>query len=142
MTQAQLAELLGVGVRTVQSWEGDENVPQGDNLVKLAEALETTTVFILKGLLYEIPVIDYPVVHDAPLPTPPEPSTEGSPAEQLLHMLGVRAGLRRVARELTDKDLIAVAYTIARADRWPIEELRKLDAWRDAILEQRRAGEE
>jgi transcriptional regulator with XRE-family HTH domain len=60
-----------------------------------------------------------------------EPRT---PAEELLHYLGVRAGLRRVARELTDKDLIAVAYTIARKDSWPLEELRKLDAWRDDIL--------
>ena len=64
-----------------------------------------------------------------------EPRT---PAEELLHYLGMRAGLRRVARELTDKDLIAVAYTIARRDGWPIEELRKLDAWRDAILGGRR----
>lgn len=62
----------------------------------------------------------------------------GSAAEELLHYLGVRAGLRRVARELTDKDLIAVAYTIARKDDWPLEELRKLDVWRDEILGGRR----
>lgn len=37
---------------------------------------------------------------------------------------------------MTDMDLITTAYTIARADGWSIEEFRKLDAWRDAILEE------
>lgn len=161
--QKALAAEVGVQRERVSLWENDKQRPGGENLVKLARALNVTPGWILAGDAAEGAVViqlppgqpglsGYPTGGDSSSGVReegvgygkelPDPDPSGSPAEQLLHMLGVRAGLRRVARELTDKDLIAVAYTIARADKWPVEELRKLDAWRDAILEQRRTGAE
>jgi len=57
-----------------------------------------------------------------------------SAAEELLEMLRERAGYRRIAREMTNKDLVATAYTIALADRWPAEDFKKLDALRNRVL--------
>jgi hypothetical protein len=119
---------LGVSEGTVRRWrEGNVGVPlQTDTrrALRRAVARRTDPQIVVREEAagghnrYEVP----------------EPSPDGSPAEQLMYALGVRAGLRRMARELTTKDLITAAYTIALDDRWPPDEMRKLDAWRDAIL--------
>lgn len=117
-TKTGKAEAIGVSEGTIRRWlAGDIPLPlrkdTRDPLVRFLTTGEENGI------------------HEVPTPDP-----AGTPAEQLLQYLGVRAGLRRVAKELTDKDLIAVAYTIATKDRWPVEEFKKLDAWRDAILGQ------
>lgn len=65
------------------------------------------------------------------------PSEEGAvtPAEQLLEFLSQRLGHRRVAGELTDKDLIAAAYTLARKHGFTSDDYRILDRWRDQIIQ-------
>jgi len=70
----------------------------------------------------------------------PRPDPEGTPAERLMAFLGVRVGIRRLAGELTGKDLVATAYTLARAERFSAEDFKKLDAFRDAILAEERRG--
>ena len=117
--QSEKARRLGVSESTVRRWlSGDVALP------------------LRKGT--RAPLERFVTFSDDTFPGASTRDGPATPAEELLHYLGVRAGLRRVARELTDKDLIAVAYTIARKDNWPLEELRKLDAWRDAILGGRR----
>lgn len=117
--KSEKARRIGVSESTIRRWLDG----------KIATPLRTDTRKPLERFL-ELPG-DGEEDGGVPLPDP-----QGSPAEQLLHMLGMRAGMRRVAREMTDKDMITTAYTIARADGWSIEEFRKLDAWRDAILEE------
>lgn len=43
-TQQQLAEQVGVGQRTITSWELGEKIPTDDNLDKLAAAFECRIV--------------------------------------------------------------------------------------------------
>lgn len=49
LTQPLLAERVGVSRGTVAAWEGDAQQPSGDNLLKLADALESTPEYILNG---------------------------------------------------------------------------------------------
>lgn len=66
---------------------------------------------------------------------PEEEAGGQSPAEQLLEFLSQRLGHRRVAGELTDKDLIAAAYTLARKHGFTPDDYRILDRWRDQIIQ-------
>lgn len=45
--QTQLAEALGVSVDTVRRWEQGKRIPDTDMLQKLAQALDTTTAYLL-----------------------------------------------------------------------------------------------
>lgn len=138
LDQAELGARVGVARSQVSVWENGHQVPGGANLVKLARALEVTSEWILGGdesghlVVRESGEISYD----------PRPDSEASPAEQLIAFLGVKVGMRRLAGELTAKDLVAAAYTLARAERFSAEEFKKLDAWRDQILadEKRRGG--
>jgi len=47
LTQEKLAERLGVSFQAVSSWERDEYMPETANLIKLAEALDTSVDAIL-----------------------------------------------------------------------------------------------
>jgi len=49
MTQSDLAGLVGVHRGTVAAWESDAQEPRGENLIGLAEVLETTPQFIVSG---------------------------------------------------------------------------------------------
>ena len=49
LTQAQLAELLGVHVSTVCYWETDRNILRGDTIAALASALDVSVVELLSG---------------------------------------------------------------------------------------------
>lgn len=40
LTQKQVAELVGVGIRTYQSWEYNERIPDAQNLLKLIKTLD------------------------------------------------------------------------------------------------------
>jgi len=48
LTQAQLAQLIGVDNITISRWERREFVPSGENLLKLAKALGVTPDVLLK----------------------------------------------------------------------------------------------
>ena len=48
-TQSELAEIIGVSLKTIQRWENGERQPRADELAKLAEALGTTTDYLLNG---------------------------------------------------------------------------------------------
>lgn len=50
MTQQQLADLVGVSKTSVIYWEKDENIPKHESLVALAEALKTSTVWLMDGV--------------------------------------------------------------------------------------------
>ena len=134
--QGRLAEDVGVARGTISAWENDRFVPEGTNLQRLAECLSVSRGWILDG--------DRMVVReatDAPYsPSPPAPDPHGSAAEQLLAYLETRVGYRRLAGELTSKDLIAAAYTLAREDRLGPDEFAKLDRWRDQILAEERSA--
>lgn len=134
--QAELAERVGVTRPRVSLWETEKSAPTWANLERIARALDVTPSWIMSGdqvghmVVRETGQIDYD----------PNPDPEGTPAEQLMAFLGVRVGMRRLAGELTAKDLIAVAYTLARSEGFSAEEYRKLDAWRDQVLEAERRG--
>lgn len=48
-TQTDLAAAVGVSKSTVAAWETDAQTPSGDNLVKVARALQTTPEHLLRG---------------------------------------------------------------------------------------------
>lgn len=47
LTQQSLADILGVARTTVLSWEKGAFFPEGENLLNLAKALETTAAYLL-----------------------------------------------------------------------------------------------
>ncbi len=55
MTQAVLAEKIGVSFQAVSSWERDEYLPDTEKLLDIAEALETTAAFLLGEDRAELP---------------------------------------------------------------------------------------
>ena len=44
-----LAELVGVSASTVTRWEADEKEPSGENLIRLAEVLGVSALYIMRG---------------------------------------------------------------------------------------------
>lgn len=119
--------MVGVTRQQVSVWEKGREFPQGPNLMRLSAALGVEQGhFVVRGS----GDIDYD----------PNPDPEGSPAEQLMAFLGQRVGMRRVAGSLTSKDLIAVAYTIAREERFGPDEFKKIDRWRDEIMAMERSS--
>lgn len=61
---------------------------------------------------------------------------DASPAEHIIRVLGHPAGLRDVlGNRVGISDIIQTAYAIAFRDRLPPEEMRKLDRWRDQLLQ-------
>lgn len=137
--QEALADDIGVSRQQVSRWENGLAMPTGENLSALARALGVTPDWILHGdspsetaaagarLLGERPVNQYG--------SSDHPEQGGQAAEQLIDYLSNRVGMRRVAGELTDKDLIAAAYTLARKYGFGTEDYRRLDAWRDQIIQ-------
>ena len=59
LTQQELADTIGVSVITVKRWE-KERIPRADELAKLAEVLNTTTDYLLRGE----PLEPEPPVHE------------------------------------------------------------------------------
>jgi transcriptional regulator with XRE-family HTH domain len=49
ITQPELAGMVGVSRGTIAAWEGGSQTPTGPNLVRLAQALDTTPEFIMTG---------------------------------------------------------------------------------------------
>jgi len=47
LTQQELANLVGVSRSAVVAWERGDYMPEGENLIKVAKALQTSTDFIL-----------------------------------------------------------------------------------------------
>lgn len=43
LTQAELAEAVGVGVRTIQNWESGASSPRADMMPAICEVLECST---------------------------------------------------------------------------------------------------
>lgn len=131
-----LADEVGVTRQQVSKWENGQATPSGENLLKLAAALDVTPDWILYGDRPQFitpedvaamgqRVAEEPVGYDA----------GATPPQQLLDFLSERLGHRRVAGELTDKDLIAAAYTLARKHGFSTDDYRLLDRWRDQILQ-------
>lgn len=133
--QEALADDVGVSRQQVSRWENGSSMPTGENLSALARALGVSPDWILHG---ERP--DYITPEDvaemgqrvAESGSAYEPA---SAPQQLLDFLSQRLGHRRVAGELTDKDLIAAAYTLARKHGFSAEDYRLLDRWRDQIIQ-------
>lgn len=84
---------------------------KSDNLRGIATALGIGEDVILYG------PIDHYLNQEPGQSTVLSPMTGGSAAEQLLEFLSERLGHRRIAGELTDKDLIAAALSTARSLR-------------------------
>ena len=57
MKQAELAEILDVDISTVSRWENDKNVPNSKMLKKIADALNTSTNFLLADANATLPII-------------------------------------------------------------------------------------
>lgn len=129
-SQQELADAVGVSRQQVSNWETGKQSPTGANLVALAAILGVSSEWVLAGDRG-----GHMVVGDSgDIRYDPNPDPEGTPAEQLMAFLGLRVGMRRLAGELTGRDLVATAYTLARAERFSAEEFKKLDAWRDQIM--------
>ncbi len=47
ITQAQLAEKLGVSFQAVSNWERDEHLPDTDKLASIARALDSTVASLM-----------------------------------------------------------------------------------------------
>lgn len=135
--QVALADCVGVARQTISAWETGRFEPEGDRLDRLAECLGVSREWLLVG---DVGAGHFVVRDGGSVEYDPNPDPEGTPAEQLMAYLGVKVGMRRLAGELTSKDLVAVAYTLARAEGFSAEEFRKLDVWRDQILEEERRG--
>ena len=59
LTQIELAELVDVQPRLVVRWELDEGKPQFDYVVKLADALEVSLDYLIRGTdSYKPPAFD------------------------------------------------------------------------------------
>ncbi|QDC09040.1 helix-turn-helix transcriptional regulator [Oceanicola sp. D3] len=85
-SQKQLAERLGVKVKTVKHWEGDASEPRANKLQMLAGMLGVSMRWLLSG---EGPGVD------APLPEGVVPAT--APAE----LAGLLAEIRAVRGEMS-----------------------------------------
>ncbi len=59
MTQKQLADLLNVSYQAVSRWEQGLSLPSVDIIYDIAQTLETTVDFLLKGISEERKVISY-----------------------------------------------------------------------------------
>ena len=66
LTQAELAEKLGISYQAVSSWERGASMPDIGKLMDLARVLNTTVDYILSGEKDEVPQ-DTPV-QDEPMP--------------------------------------------------------------------------
>ena len=47
LTQEKLAEIIGVSLMTLKRWEWGDSAPRAEELQKLAEALNTTSAYLL-----------------------------------------------------------------------------------------------
>jgi hypothetical protein len=63
-----------------------------------------------------------------------------TPAELLIKLYGHKDGLRKIGRVST-QDVISAAYSVAMAERFPPEEMLKLDLWRNRVLSQEQRDE-
>lgn len=125
----------------VSRWENGTAMPTGENLTALARVLGVSPEWILEGDRPEyITPEDVNQMGRRVAEPPGTYETRPSPAQQLLEFLSQRLGHRRVAGELTDKDLIAAAYTLARKHGFSAEDYRTLDAWRDEIIASEKGG--
>lgn len=139
--QERLAHDVRVSRGTVSAWENDQQTPAGENLVRLARALSVSPEWILDGRGAE-PSRGHLVVRDTGVISyDPSADSEATPAEALFEFLDQRVGMRRLTGNLTSKDLIAVAYTIAREERFGPDEFKKIDRWRDEIMAMERRPE-
>lgn len=144
--QTALADCVGVTRQSVSAWENNRQRPEGENLTRLAECLEVPERWLTEPPALAVresaqPYGGHGVVRESgDVAYDPNPDPEGTPAEQLMHFLGFRVGFRRLAGEISNKDLIASAYTIAREEGFDRAEFQKLDAWRDQILEEEARG--
>lgn len=132
-TDKQFAEAVGIDPVTLSRLvNGKADLRKSPNLAAIASALGT----VEEAILYGGGVSERArlgVVREGPMPY--EPTDQPSAAEELLQFLSERLGHRRIAGELTDKDLIAAAYTLARKFGFSAEDYRRLDAWRDQIIQ-------
>lgn len=119
----------GLSVRGIEDIEtGVTASPRVTTLERLAAALGTTVQALSSEEWGSLVVREEP---EMPYGSGEQPSA----AEQLLQFLSERLGHRRIAGELTDKDLIAAAYTLARKFDFSAEDYRRLDTWRDQIIQ-------
>ncbi len=135
-TDKQFAEAVGIDPVTLSRLvNGRADLRKSPNLAAIAEALGTVEEAILygdrpsdpsSGVLRERPAMEY--------------GSGASAAEQLLAFLSERLGHRRIAGELTDKDLIAAAYTLARKHAFTQDDYQLLDRWRDQIIQGEKKG--
>lgn len=133
--QSALADEVGVNRSQVSLWENNRAVPRGTNLLGLARALKQTPDWVLYGGEGVSDARSSSVVREQAAPYIGGGGDSPGPAEELLTFLSERLGHRRIAGELTDKDLIAAAYTLARKFGFSAEDYRRLDAWRDQIIQ-------
>ena len=59
LTQAQLAERVGVSQATVSQWEGGTRVPSGEAVVALARVFDTSADFLLGLVDEQIRLVPY-----------------------------------------------------------------------------------
>ena len=59
MTQKQLADILNVSYQAVSRWEQGQSLPSVDMIYDIAQSLETTVDYLLKGLSEERKIINY-----------------------------------------------------------------------------------
>lgn len=127
------ADAVGINSVTLSRLvNGTSELRLSKNLGRIAKQLGVEEGVILYG-----PIDHY-------LGSPPgrdEMSLEDEPrsaTEKLLALLKLHSGTRRIAGVLSQRGqtLLTVAYTIALDDNWPVEEIRKIDALRDEIMEE------
>lgn len=106
-----VADLIGISHTTLRNLiENEDDVPSPRTVAKVEQWL---------------------VDADTQVPAD-RPST---PADQLIKLYGHKDGLRKIGKVST-QEVIAAAYSVAMAERFPPEEMLKLDLWRNRVLSQ------
>ena len=121
LTQRQLADELGVHKGTVAAWEGDTQKPEGENLIKLAEALSTSPDHILGVAGLSIARKRTNGTSAEPRWPEPEP-TDPEDVKAYLTFFGAEAdAFRRMSRRLPLSDLAKGCLDDAREENMPDE---------------------
>lgn len=145
ITQQQLADESGLPLSNIQKWETDVMVPEGKNLIRIAEVLETTPTYIMRGGLafddeestakrgFARAVDDREPID----PNPEAPAGVERPgatrADEIIRVLGDPEMVRRQAGTVPPSDIAKMAYAIAQRDQLPPQEMRRILDYIEAI---------
>ena len=115
LTQQELAELVGISPMTERRWEWSERVPRVDELIKLAEVLNTTTDYLLKGEPFEPEPQAHGTGQNLPINNAPETVNNQNENLGLGYWGSVADNARKVAARGDKQDSAIVVALLRKA---------------------------